>query len=192
MEAHLQDGGLEESLTPAAPGATDVDTLLAKFPGPVRLYAVKTYLRLAFGAAAVIEFLLVKNAIAGDGPKPAGWVILGFFTLVFLITGYAMLARHVFALTLDGAGFTVNFIFRSRHCAWQDVSDFSLWQNRHFQAATYNDRTLAQDPLQRLLCKYRRARYDRDTALPDPYSLGAEAMVLLMRQWRQRALAQQA
>ncbi len=135
--------------------------------------------------------MLVKSAIAGGTPKPAGWIILGFFTLVFLVAGYAMLARRVFALTLDGRGFTVNFIFRSRRCAWQDVGDFSLWQNRRFQAATYNDRTLAQNPLQRLMCKYRRARYGRDTALPDPYSLGAEALVLLMRQWRQRALAQQ-
>ena len=135
--------------------------------------------------------MLVKVAITGDTLQPAGWIILGFFTLVFLVTAYAMLARHVFALTLDGTGFTVNFIFRSRHCTWQDVSDFSLWQNKRFQAVTYNDRTLARNPLQRLMCRYRRARYGRDTALPDPYSLGVEALVLAMRQWRQRALAQQ-
>jgi hypothetical protein len=192
MEARLQDGRLEEGVAPAAPGVADVDALLAQFPGPVRLYAAKTYVRIALAALAVIEFMLVKGAVTSDHFTLIGWAALTVFSVACLSTAWTMLNRNALLLVLDGEGFTLNFTWRARRCSWQDVGDFSVWQNSRFPVATYNDRTLARHPLQRLMCKYRRSRYGRDTALPDTYGLGAEGLARLMTQWRQRSLAKQA
>jgi hypothetical protein len=185
MEARLQNGGRESGVTVSQPAGADVNALLAKFPGPLRLKANKTYLRMVFVVLAVIEFVLVKGALTGEGIKPAGWIILAFFTVALVSAAYAMLARNVFSLVLDGDGFTIRFTYRTRRCAWRDVGDFSTWKNGRISVATYNDPALANS----LMSKYRRARYDRDTALPDTYGLGADGLAELMTQWQRRALA---
>jgi hypothetical protein len=173
-------------------GGNDVSAVMTKFPGPVTLYAGKRILWTVCSVFVVIEFGLLKGFFAHGELPLAGWIAVAFFGLFLAITVYGILNRNVFALTLDRGGFRINFIFGGRRCSWKEVGDFATWTTRRFAVATYNDRGLAKSFFQRLMCRYRRMRYNRDTALPDTYGFDAKRLAQLMSLWQQRALADQA
>jgi hypothetical protein len=162
----------------ADPDRVDVAAVMAKFPGPVRLYGDKKFLRYVLGVFALIEFGLVKGLITGDGTHLIAVCILIAILLWGLgLTAYVMLNRNALAMDLDGDGFTVNYYawYRPLRRAWSDVDDFGTRTNRVMDSTTYNDRPAGRSRL-----------------FLDTYGLGAGGLAQLMSQWRQRALASQA
>jgi hypothetical protein len=59
---------------------TDVTSIMAQLPGPVRLYGDKIFLRYVLGILALIEFSLVKGLFTGDGTHlMATWIFIAIF-----------------------------------------------------------------------------------------------------------------
>jgi len=175
------------------PDRTDVASIMAKFPGPVRLYADKRVVRFLCGtAAAVLEFVALRGLFKGGDITPAGWVVLVIYlsavTALLVCTAFMMLNWNSLALNLDRDGFTIDFMFRPRQYACNGVGDFAAWKSRLFKLTTYNDRRSGLGVLRRLRYRWRRRSYGRDTALLDTYGLGAEGLAQLISQWQQRAL----
>jgi hypothetical protein len=169
----------------------DVAGVMAKFPGPVTLYADKRTVRFLFVVFAVIELGFVKALFTAESGRLAIWIGLAIFLWGIGSTAFMILNRNALALTLDHDGFTINGMFRPRWSAWKDVGDFATLKSRYFTATTYNDRGPGVSTFQRLTSGYRRLRYGRDTMLPDTYGFDAERLAQLMSLWRQRALASQ-
>jgi hypothetical protein len=156
------------------PGRADVASIMAQFPGPVRLYGDKIVLRYVLGVFAVIEFALVKGLFTGDGTRlVATWIFVALFLWGIGLTAYVMLNRNALAMILDRDGFTINYYlwYRPLRRAWSDIGDFGTRSNRAMQSATYKDRAAGRQRL-----------------FPDTYGLGADGLVQLMSQWQQRAL----
>jgi hypothetical protein len=179
MEDGLQNGRPEESLTPAAPGAADANAPLAKFPGPVRLYADKRLIRYLSGLFAAMAFIVGKALFLGTDPQHFTVQLIVFIVLLWPLglTAFVMLSRNALALDLDRDGFTINAYawYRARRYLWTDVGDFGTRSFRFIALASYQDRAAGRQRL-----------------IPDTYRLGAEGLAQLMTQWRQNALGESA
>jgi hypothetical protein len=80
------------------PGRADVASIMAQFPGPVRLYGDKIVLRYVLGVFAVIEFGLLKGLFTGDGTHlVATWIFIALFLWGIGLTAYVMLNRNALA-----------------------------------------------------------------------------------------------
>ena len=175
MEAGLQNGRPEEGVTASPPGvAADADTALAKFPGPVRLYADKRFVQVLFWIFAAMEFVLGKALLLGTDKQHFAAQLVLFIVLLWplLLIALIVLSRNALALDLDRDGFTINAYawYRPRRHLWADVGDFGTRSLRVIALATYQDRVTGRQRL-----------------IPDTYRLGADGLAQLMSQWRQRA-----
>ncbi len=179
MEAGLQDGGSKESVAPVALGAADVNAALAKFPGPVRLYADKRFVQVLFWIFAAMEYILGKALLSGADKQHFAAQLVVFIALLWplFLVAFIVLSRNALALDLDRDGFTVNAYawYRARRYTWQDIGEIGTRSFRFMDFVTFEDRAAG-----------------RQRMLPDTYGLGAEALAQLVTQWRQRALAQRA
>ena len=176
-------------MAPVASDRPDVDLMLAQFPGPVRLSAAKSLHKVILIGCLVLEFLLVKALVTGQGVPAA---VLGVAVVVLaqiLWCALVLLRRDTLALALDRDGFTIRYLLRPRTLAWDAVGDFTAWKSRAFDLTMYNDATAAKGTIEAALSRYRKSRFGRDAALPDTYHLGAERLAQLMSLWRQRALS---
>jgi hypothetical protein len=176
MEAGLQNGRSEEGLTASPPGvAADADTALAKFPGPVRLYADKRFVRYLSLVFAAMEFVLGKGLLFGTDKRHFVAQLVIFIALLWplLLIALVVLSRNALALDLDRDGFTINAYawYRPRRYLWSDVGEFGTRSLRFIALVTYQDRVAGRQRL-----------------IPDTYGLGADGLAQLMSQWRQRAL----
>jgi hypothetical protein len=179
MEAGLQNGRPEESVAPAAPGAEAVDAFLAKFPGPVRLYANKRFVQVLFWIFAAMEYVLGKALLLGTDKQHFTVQIIFFIVLLWpvVLTSFITVSRNALALDLDRDGFTINAYawYRARRYLWTDVGDFGTRPFHFMTLARYQDQAAGRQRL-----------------IPDTYGLGAEGLAQLMTQWRQRALGKSA
>ena len=153
---------------------TDVATIVARFPGPVRLYGDKKFLRYVLGVFAVIEFVLVKGLFTGDGThRVATLIFIALFLWGLGMTAYIMLNRNALAMDLDRDGFTINryLWYSPLRRAWSDIGELGTKSTRGIGSATYKD-----------------LQNGRQQSFPDTYGLGSDGLVALMSQWRRRAL----
>jgi hypothetical protein len=166
-----------------------VDTILVRFPGPVRLYIsrLKRILMVVIGApvAALLAWILYADIFADLGRPEVGTKV-GIWFLMLLsgaiaVSGVVLLRRPgVGFMTLDADGFGTSHIFGAeKRTRWRDVSEFEL-RDRPGSVGTY-------DPV---------AMYDLPNApswpwrmLPDNYGLTEAEIVRLMNEWRARALS---
>src|ERR1700733_10349380 len=128
----------------------DVAGVMAKFPGPVTLYADKRTVRFLFVVFAVIELSFAKALFTAESGRLAIWSGLVIFLWGIGSTAFMSLNRNALALTLDRDGFTINGMFRPRRSTWKEVGDFAMLKNRYFAATIYNDRGPGLSPFQRL------------------------------------------
>jgi hypothetical protein len=175
-------------MTPAGSARLDVDSILARFPGPVRLTAAKGMIRIIMIGGLVFEFLLGRSLIAGEG-DPLTLVGVMIVVLAVVLRSAVLIVRpDGLALTLNRDGFTVRYLLRAKTRAWSEVGDFTAWTSRRFDLTVYNDRSRSTGMIERVLSRLRKARFGRDAVLPDTYHLGAERLAKLMSLWQQRAL----
>jgi hypothetical protein len=163
---------------------SQVDAILAQFPGPVALQAS----RLKFGLALVGALAIVAATIwvMSDHPRDP-WLWLG---LIFFGQGViafaAMLLPGAGGLRLDPHGFETTRLFRHYRTRWQDVSEFKTF-NFRLTFVVYNNRTLTG-----WLPWLNVAIAGHNTALGPDYGFSAGDLADLMNRWRERALRQSA
>ncbi len=167
------------------------NSILAQFPGPVRLTATKGMLKVILICVLVLEFVSVKAVITGQGVPVALLGLVIFLLWPILHSTLLLLRAEGWALTLDRDGFTIQYLLRPRTFAWSEVGDFAAWKHRAFDLMIYNDRSFAKGVIEGAMSKFRKLRFGRDAALPDTYNLGAERLARLMSLWQQRALSKQ-
>ena len=160
------------------------NAILARFPGPVRLY-VTGRKRFAIFAVALFFVVLCAWLLFGDHVRPPSWgdTIIAWFGL--LLSGFAAVVSAILMwrpgvgyLMLDADGFVTSYLFRDVRTHWRDVSDFRLerWPG------SINDQTCMYDVPGAPFGK-RGFRI-----LPDNYGLTERDLVWLMNAWRARAL----
>jgi hypothetical protein len=161
----------------AAPSVSDI---LARFPGPVRLYPSrqKWLLLLVFsGAIAVSAVVMARN---GDS---SAWFGALFFGLG-AISAALMLCRDAASLMLDADGFVMTNLFIRTRMRWQDTSNFEMSSMRPMVEYVGFD-NITNDP--KLLRPIRKLLAYHNARLADTYGLGAEDLAMLMAKWRDLA-----
>jgi hypothetical protein len=176
MEAGVQDGGPEEGVARAASAA---ETPLAKFPGPLRLYANKRFVQVLFWIFAGMEYILGKALLSGADRQHFAAQLIIFIALLWplLLSAFIVLSRNALALDLDRDGFTINAYawYRPRRYAWKDTGEIGTRSLGFMNFTSFADRVAG-----------------RQRMLPDTYGLRAEILAQLMRDWQERALAARA
>lgn len=166
----------------------EVDTLLARFPGPVTLHPSKLMLLVGLlmcaGFTAFSVFLL-RQAIEAWTSEVlwAGGSLLLFAAATIRLVVMLLLPGAA-GLTLNADGFTVSGILERTRWRWRDVSGFRVedpdepgWYRTVVFDGPVNDAWWRRRPLKR-------------RGLPANYTVSVDDLAWLMAQWRERALAQ--
>jgi hypothetical protein len=165
----------------------DVDSILAQFPGPIRLTAGKNLFKVVLIACLVFEYFLVKALVEREGVPLVLWCVIVIVLLQIVRCTLVLLRRDCLALTLDRDGFTIQYLLRSRTYPWSNVGEFVAAKARPFDLIMYNNRS--PSTMERVRSVIPRLRFGRNATLPDTYNLGAERLAQLMSLWQQRTLS---
>ncbi len=198
----------------AGSGRDDVAQLLARFPGPVRLYTSHRkwlgYLALGVGFVALGAWMIRDpasfsdepmtrglghlTALFGLHPNPAAIVAaMSWMTVLFFGFGSVVCLLNLLPgaseLTLSAAGFTMSSAYRQKAFNWTDVDRFAATEVRYGIGAKrlvgFDDRCVARSAMARVNV----ALAGRNSAMLDNYGLAADKLASLMSAWRERALA---
>jgi hypothetical protein len=166
---------------------TRADAILAKFPGPVRLYLskLKRILMVAIGApvAALCAWILLAGHVRLSEQGGTA-VLIGIVMLLCsgsAVTGALMLRRPGSGyMTLDADGFETSGLYgEPRRTHWRDVSEFEL-RDRPGSVGTIDLVAMYDLPNAPSLLRW--------GMLPDNDGLTEPEIVRLMNEWRTRAL----
>jgi hypothetical protein len=159
-----------------------IESIVARFPGPAALYPSRRKWLLVFAGCAL--FVAGGAGMIASGEQ-TGWFVLIVFGL-FAATAAVMLLPGAGSLTLDGEGFETVSLFRRRRARWQDVTEFKVVRipPSMQRMVVYDDRTLTGG-----IAKLNAAIAGKGAGLPDTYGLSADEIARLMSSWRDRALA---
>jgi hypothetical protein len=159
-------------------GAHDkVDTMIARYPGPVSLPVSRVKWLGLLGAS--LAFL------AGSIYMSHGWFILAFFGICAIV-GAVMLLPGAGGLTLRDDGFETVTLYKKFRTPWQRVSDFAVSEvtvarRRRKKFVGYNDTKYATENFSRRMSGY-------NSGMADTYGLSHEELARLMNGWRALAL----
>jgi hypothetical protein len=186
-------------MKPTVSDNDSASTLLARFPGPIRLYPSrrKWLLILAIGAGFLIIGLLMLRDPAAFADRRysateilvVSWLCVLFFGLGVILAAINLIPGAS-SLTLDSSGFVVRNLYRTTSQRWADVDNFAAVEvpagPRTKRLVGYDSAQRAGNPVGRLNV----AVSGRNSGLPDSYGLSEADLANLMTQWRSRALAQ--
>lgn len=157
------------------------EKILARFPGPVRLYPSRLGV-IGFLFLSVGGVIFLKYYVSEDYPHPhsAYQMIMSWFSIVVLAalgigTLIALLFPTTFCLILDAEGFEIHRLIGSDYVRWRDVYHFDT---REMQ--------LLRSKLERVVFLTSRG----SGTLPTNYGLGLQGLLHLMETWHKRAVSQ--
>src|SRR5262245_24467071 len=160
----------------------DIDTILARFPGPVTLTASRRkwigMLAIAVGFVAIAIFMLYRQpADFGSEGILVAWSGMVFFGLCGLVS-IVMLLPGAGALTLSAEGFETTSLFRTSRTPWSAASDFTVVHMPGDTAVTKGPAMvgyeLAKSPS--AFADMNRSILGRNEALPDTYGFSTEEL----------------
>lgn len=162
-----------------------IETLLARFPGPLTLHSSKTKWLVALAVCAIF---VVGGASLLTGEQRtwarlAGWISLIFFGLGLLVSA-GMLLPGASSLTLHDEGFEIVHLYRRTALTWRAASGFEARRVGLQKIVVYDDAGNLKDSL----AKVNASLVGRNSGLGDTYGLSADDLAALLRQWRKRAL----
>jgi hypothetical protein len=168
-----------------------IDTILARFPGPVTLHPSRRKFLVAFvlclGFTAFCVYLLTSGHLFGWQDRTMAWLSAVFFVVLMARALILLLVPSAAGLMLDDLGFEIGGIFRRRRAVWRDVSGFRVEASEQpgkDPSIVYEVRRPGAPP----------QPHGGPTTAPrmllDNYGLPPEELVRLMNDWRGRALAQ--
>ena len=161
----------------------DVETILGRFPGPVRLYPgrlrVAGMLLLSAVSVIVLGFYVSGKS---DAVQPHGvydtfisWASLaGLTALAVALLVQLLFPKLAVCLILDADGFEIHRFVKSERVRWRDVRSFgtrTIW--------------LPRSNLERVAFETAKG----GGMLPNNYGLGLQDLLRLMKAWRNRALS---
>ena len=149
------------------PDSIDIDSILAQFPGPVRLTAAKSLIKVVLICCLVLEYFLVKALVTGQGIPLAIWCAIVIVLLQIAWCTLAILRRGYLALTLHHDGFTIQYLLRSRTYGWSEVGEFAGIKARLIDLTMYNNRSSTKRIVERARSMIPTLRFGRNAALPD-------------------------
>jgi hypothetical protein len=169
---------------------SQVDAILARFPGPVML-SIPTGRRLLglligiCGTALFIWFWMSQHRYRSYDwiMEPVGIVFFAGLTIRALIL--LLLPRYA-SLTLDAEGFTITHVFHHYRWSWREVNDFSV-ETRHVWRYGLHRRVEYA-----VLDSVTGRRSAKKRMVPDLYGeprLHGDELARLLNAWRERALA---
>jgi len=158
----------------------EIDSILARFPGPVTLDASRRKWALVLLGSALFAAGGVWMLVDGEAK---GWFVFAVFGPGTIVAAVALLPGAC-ALTLDQDGFETTTLFRRSRWDWRGVTGFNVISVPKtlvgFDHSGLNERRVAQ---------LNAAVFGSSAALPDTYGLRSENLALLMALWRDRAMA---
>lgn len=159
-----------------------VNSIVARFPGPVALYPSRKKWLLLLLLAAVFTAGGVGMV---SNKEPWGWFVLIFFGSGLVISATTLLPGAD-GLVLDADGFQVTSLFRKHRSRWQDVTRFEpiAVPYARQKMVGFDDATAG-----RTITAINTALSGHNAALPDAYGFSVDELAELMRRWRERAAA---
>ncbi len=160
---------------------SDVETIMARFPGPVVLRPSNwRWLLVGFIVVAGLGPAIYFAATKPDTLQPALLVL----AIVPVILS-SLLSPQASSLTLRADGFELQFLFFGRkRLPWREASEFAAVKSNRRSLVAFDDATLSGGAI----AKFNQSRLGRTSNLPDTYGLSAEGLAKLLSQWRERAL----
>jgi hypothetical protein len=170
-------------------GNNRVETILARFPGPVTMPVSRIKaLGVLLGCVAFVAIgVLILRYGDGEAEEIFGaWLAIVFFGLCAVVAA-VMLLPGAGSLTLAADGFTMCSLFRKAHTPWRQASDFTVARSRdrRMTFVGYEDARASG-----AAAETSRSLIGRNAALPDTYGLSHEELARLLTQWRALALVE--
>jgi len=159
------------------------DKFYSEYPGPVILHIGRKRMYLLLIGSVLFVATGIVMVLKGE---ESGWLPACFFGLMAIVGAVSLLPEAT-TLRLDADGMETTTLFRKTHFRWRDVSDFSvasllsLWPAAS-RYVCFNLSTLS-GPGTKLAVAFT----GRTSMLPDTYGLSAEALALLLNNWRNTA-----
>ena len=159
------------------------DKFHSEYPGPVILHIGRKRMYLLLIGSVLFVATGIVMVLKGE---ESGWLPACFFGLTAIVGAVSLLPEAT-TLRLDADGMETTTLFRKTHFRWRDVSDFSvasllsLWPAAS-RYVCFNLSTLS-GPGTKLAVAFT----GRTSMLPDTYGLSAEALALLLNNWRNTA-----
>ncbi len=179
---------------------SQVDSILARFPGPVVLYFSRRRILLMlvlYIAALGLMFWLLFSERARTRDYVSGWrditmvcVSILFWGALALRAVLMLLFPHAASLKLDADGFETGHVFRRVRLPWRDVSEFCI-RIRYLLPAKIGG-SVDQIIYEGLNASDGQSEPKALRVLPDLYGqprIRREELVRLLNEWRDRALA---
>jgi len=171
-----------------------VSTLLAQFPGPVRLAVSRlkwfVYLVLAAGFTVGAVDSIIEP---GSRHVTAGWFGAILFSLG-MVAAAVMMVPGASELALDGSGLTLRTTYRDRRWSWTDVSDFVVVNDDLVplrRRVGFNEKRAHRGRFATAVKQFTDSPRWRDIVLTDSYGgLSVDDCVRLLSLWQQRALSE--
>jgi hypothetical protein len=166
-----------------------IDSLLAQFPGPVRLPASRRCWVSGLLTCAVLMACAVIKV--GSDHAVIGWA--GFMFFGFCAAGcIAVMVFGLSELVLDQHGFMTRLGRTRNYWKWTDVSDFAVVPDElvpFLKRVGFNYRKAEWGPLLKMLDRSNQPFEWRTRCLFDTYRLSKDDCARLLSQWQQRALS---
>ena len=160
------------------------DKFHSEYPGPVILHIGRKRMYLLLIGSVLFVATGIVMVLKGE---ESGWLPACFFGLTAIVGAVSLLPEAT-TLRLDADGMETTTLFRKTHYRWRDVSDFRaasplplLWPTA-YRYVCFNLSTLS-GPGTKLAVAFT----GRTSMLPDTYGLSAEALALLLNNWRNTA-----
>lgn len=157
-----------------------IDSILSRFPGPVRLYpSRKKWLLILLISAlfTAVGFWMVAERAQN------GWYALLFFAACLFVS-VIMLMPGASGLVLDRDDFRMTSLFRSHRVRWQDATGFEP-----ISVPFSNQRLVGFDHAAAgwTIAALNTAIAGHNAALPDTYGFSVDELAQLMLRWQERA-----
>ena len=167
---------------------TEVEDIIARFPGPITLAGsrLKAWFLIIAGAAMTAACAYCLVDVVHHPPHVESQFLmllsfLGFGTFFFglgPIAGIIFLCRS--ALRLDRDGFEATALYRQRY-RWSEVTDFSVFRYKSAESVMFKTTKLQRSSLEKLNALLTGGR---NAGLPETYGFGASELMKLMKTWQ--------
>lgn len=157
----------------------DSEKILARFPGPVRLYPSRLFivgiLLLSVGGVIVLGFYVSgnyrvhANGAYGTFMSWASIVVLATLAVALLIP---LLFPKTICLILDAHGFEIHRFVKSERVQWRDIRGFDT-----------RKQWVGRGTIEQVVFVTAKG----GGALPNNYGLGLQDLLHLMKAWREQA-----
>jgi hypothetical protein len=179
---------------------SQVDSILARFPGPVVLYFSRRrilFMLVLYIAAVGLMFWLLFSERARTRDYVSGWHDIAMVCVSILFWGalalravLMLLFPYTASLKLDADGFEIGHVFRRIRLSWRDVSEFRV-KTRYLLPAKIGG------PVDQIIYEGPNASDGQSEpkaphVLPDLYGqprIRREELVRLLNEWSDGALA---